>query len=100
MRRWTFALGGLIIWAVHFAGTYAIASLTALGVGEIQARLMAIALSVACLIAASMIFASATRRLRHRESEDSNVFMHQLAAFGAGGALLAIVWQTLPFLIG
>ena len=100
MRRWAFALGGLIIWAAHFAGTYAIASLTALGVGETQARLMAVALSVACLIAAAMILASATRRLRRQKSEDSSVFMHQLAALGAGGALLAIVWQTLPFLIG
>ena len=100
MPRWSYVLGGLIVWTVHFAGLYALASLdaqtlfrdTGVWIGA------AIALSVACLAACAALAAVAARRLREAGGEARRL-MDQLALLGALLAVVAIAWQTLPALI-
>ena len=100
MLRWAFALGGLLVWALHFIGVYTIAS-----VADVVARAEAapwragmLAFSLACLVAEVGLFAWAMRRLRGGEA--ANRFMDRLAALGAGIGAIAVVWQALPTLVG
>lgn len=100
MRRWAFTLLGLIIWAVHFLGVYAIASL-----GDVAShadapawRLGVLAFSLLCGLAALGAGLFAVRRLRRTDRAEPGRFMTELAAVGAGIAFVAIVWQALPAL--
>jgi hypothetical protein len=95
MRRWTFGLGGLLIWLAHFIGLYAIASLEAQTLADDAAawRLGAIAFSVACAAASALLLGVALRRLSRR-GDPVAMLMTQLAALGAGLGLIAIVWQS------
>lgn len=101
MLRWLWMLGGLIVWTVHFMGVYAIASL-----GDVVSRaddplwrMIGLAFSGACLLAALAIAGGAARGLR-RAGDPSARFGDQLALLGGGVAALAIVWQALPTVIG
>jgi hypothetical protein len=103
MRRWAFTLGGLIVWAIHFLGVYAIASLadTVSRADEPGWRMATLAFSGLCVLAAIGCLLAAIWRLRlGGEGEASGRFMSEIAALGAGLAVLAIVWQALPTLTG
>ncbi len=95
MRRWTWGLGGLLIWLVHFSGLYAIASVEAQTVAEDAApwRLLALAFSAACAAAAASLLWLSVGRLRHGRDPVARL-MDQLAALGSGVGLVAIVWQS------
>lgn len=100
MRTWAWMLGGLIVWAVHFIGVYLISS-----VADVVAtaddpvwRFGGLAFSVVCLLAAAAVLWFGVRRLCL--GEERGRFADQLAALGAGIALLAIFWQSLPTVIG
>jgi hypothetical protein len=100
MPRWSYGLGGLIAWTVHFTGLYAIASLdaqtpapdTALWIG------VAVALSLVCAMACVILAIVAGRRLRIQVDEVVTL-MDQLSFLGAILALVAIAWQSLSVLI-
>ena len=101
MARWAWMLGGLIVWFVHFMGVYGIASLADV-VSRADAppwRMIGLAFSAVCLLAALAIAGRAARRLR-RTTEPSTHFGDQLALLGGGVATVAIVWQALPTVIG
>jgi hypothetical protein len=95
MRRWTFGLGGLLIWFVHFAGLYAIASVEAQTRADDAGawKLVAITFSVACAGASVAVLTTAIGRLGRR-GDPAAALMTQLAALGAGLGLIAIVWQS------
>lgn len=100
MPRWSYALGGLIAWSVHFSGLYAFASLdaqTAARDGGLW-RGASAALSLACAAACIGIGLVAARRLR-RPRDPATKLLDQLAGLGAGVGLVAIAWQTLAALI-
>lgn len=100
LRRWTYLLGGLLCWAVHFTGLYAFASLEAQTAAPDSAgwRLAAIALSGIGAALCLALAAVALRRLRGRG--DAVVELtDQLALLGAVLALVAIAWQSLSVLI-
>ena len=101
MRRWLWMLGGLIVWTVHFMGIYAIASVADVVSRADDAgwRMIGLAFSAACLLAALAISAWAGRRLG-RGTDPSTAFGDQLALLGGGVATVAIVWQALPTVIG
>jgi len=101
MRRWAWMLGGLIVWTVHFMGVYAIASLADVvsRADDPAWRMAGLAFSAVCLLAAVAITAWAARRLRRR-TDPSTGFGDQLSLLGGGVATVAIVWQTLPTVIG
>ena len=100
MRRWAFALGGLLVWALHFVGIYVIASLADLIARADAApwRLGLLAFGGLCLAVELGLIAWGVRRLR--ESDATSRFLDRLAVLGAALGGLAIVWQTLPALIG
>ena len=100
MARWSYALGGLIAWTVHFSGLYAFASLEAqtLASDALLWRGAAVALTLACATACLVLAAAAARRLR-RGPYAAERLMDQLARLGALMALPAIAWQTLAMLI-
>lgn len=100
MRRWAFTLLGLIIWAAHFLGVYAIASLADVvsHADDPPWRLGVLAFSLVCGLAALGAGGAAVRQLRRTDRAEPGRFMDELAAVGAGIAFLAIVWQALPAL--
>ena len=101
MRRWVWMLGGLIVWTVHFMGIYAIASAADVvsHADDPTWRMIGLAFSGACLLAALAITGRAARRLR-RTADPSTRFGDQLALLGGGVAAVAILWQALPTVIG
>jgi hypothetical protein len=101
MRRWAWMLGGLIVWAIHFAGVYALASLAAVvsAADDRAWRMTGLAFSGVCILAALALAVLAARRLD--TSADPVIrFWNLLACLGAGLAAVAILWQALPALIG
>ena len=101
MGRWLWMLGGLIVWAVHFMGVYAIASL-----GDVVSeaddpvwRMTGLAFSGVCLLAALGLTFLAGRRLGEADTPAVG-FGDQLAVMGGGVAVVAIAWQALPTLVG
>jgi hypothetical protein len=102
--RWLFVLGGLLLWAVHFLGVYLIASLADLsGRPDDRAwRAAGLAFSGLCIVATATVLTIAVRRLRrpHAQGDRTLRFLDQLAALGAGAALVALVWQALPLVVG
>lgn len=101
MRAWGWMTGGLIVWAVHFIGVYALSSLADVvaSADDPAWRAAGLAFSGVCVLAAALLLAFALKRLRRTDSEDGR-FPDQLAAFGAGLAVVAIVWQALPTVVG
>ncbi|MFN3352863.1 MAG: hypothetical protein ACK4Z5_04575 [Brevundimonas sp.] len=99
MGPWRNLLGPHLIWAVHFAGVYAIASVfdvlnSAQSAGS---RLGVAAFSVACLAAAVVLGVFAARDVSRADTE-AHRWMARLGVLGAGVAALSIVWQGLPAL--
>lgn len=87
--------------AIHFLGVYALASLADVVVSADDPRWRAAGLgfSVLCVLASAALLILAARRLRRTDGEGRR-FPDQVAALGAGLALVAIVWQALPTVIG
>lgn len=101
MKTWAWMTGGLLVWAIHFLGVYGLASLADV-VATADApgwRAAGLGFSGLCALASAILMALAARRLRRSDREDRR-FPDQLAALGAGLALVAIAWQSLPTLIG
>jgi hypothetical protein len=104
VRRWALMLGGLLIWAIHFLGIYGIASVADL-VSQADApawRLGAMVFSGLCLAAAGTVLSLALRGVRARRQHPAQIvgFSAEVGVLGAGLGLIAIVWQSLPLLIG
>lgn len=101
MRRWLFALWGLIGWAVHFVGLYAIASLgDLLDRPEAQPwRGLALAFSLLCFGGVIWGLVTSLRSLG-RDADSSVLFLRQIAVLGCLTGLLAVAWQTAPLIIG
>lgn len=99
MRRWSYALGGLIAWSAHFAAVYACVSLAAQTAAEDTAAWQGatVAVSLVCAGACGILLTMAGRRLRSRP-RNGLVLMDQLAAVGAGIGLVAIAWQAVAVL--
>ena len=101
MGRWVWMLGGLIVWAIHFMGVYAIASLADVVSRADDAgwRMIGLAFSAFCLLAAVVFTIAAARRSR-RVAASAVGFGDQLAVLGGGLAAVAIAWQALPTVTG
>jgi hypothetical protein len=100
MQRWFYMLGGLLVWAFHFVGVYAIAS-----IGDVVARaddpawrMIGLGFSALCALIVAGLLIQALRR--KDDGTDTIDFGNLIARVGAGLALVSIVWQTLPTVIG
>lgn len=101
MRKWAYMLGGLVIWAIHFLGVYVIAS-----VGDVAAepdhpvsRGAVGVFTLVCLIAAGWLTLNAAGRWR-RGGDEMAGFVSAITATGAGVAVVSILWQGLPAVVG
>lgn len=101
MRRWLFMLGGLLIWALHFAGVYAIASVADVvqDAGVPAARALVGAFTAVCALAAAGVALAGLRR-RTATLDAQQRFSNSLAVLGGALGVVAILWQGLPALIG
>ena len=101
MKAWAWMTGGLIVWAVHFLGVYALSSLADVvaSADDPAWRAAALVFSGVCVLASVVLLAITAQRLRRGDGEGPR-FPDQLAALGAGLAIVAIVWQALPTVVG
>ena len=86
-------LAGLGVWALHFTGIYAIASVEDL-VGGVGWRPGALVFSIFCLAICLVILARALADLRRQDGPVGR-FNSSVAAGGAGLGFIAVAWQTL-----
>jgi hypothetical protein len=93
MRGWTFLLGGLIVWAVHFFALYGIASVF---LTTTLARLLTLGMTLLCLAADAILLRDA---LRPPSTQPSEAWMRAVALCGLAISAVAILWQALPALL-
>lgn len=92
MGQWLLLLGGLIAWAVHFFGLYAIAE----AVGQQPAgRAAVLVLTVVCLAGNGAVAVMA----RGGRADDFDRWLRSTATLGALLSGIAVIWQALPALI-
>lgn len=98
MRGWLYMLGGLWIWAIHFAAVYACVSLAAQtpAPDDTTWRAVSLAFSAACAAGAAALFVVARRRGPSRRP----ALLHDVAALCALVGGLAILWQAAAPLYG
>jgi hypothetical protein len=94
-------LGGLVIWAIHFLGLYAIASVADVvsQADDPKWRLGGLIFSGLCLAAAGTVLWAALRR-RGQPATPVGGFGAEVGLLGVALGLIGIVWQSLPLLIG
>lgn len=99
MRRWLWMLGGLVVWAIHFSGVYALASLADVvaTADDFAWRMSGFAFSVACLVACGLLFVQAWRTAKRGDVRDMG---RDLALLSAVIGAIAVLWQTAPLFIG
>lgn len=99
MRRWLPLLGGLIVWAAHFLGVYAIASVADV-LGQADARAAIWSVAGFTLLCAAADVAIGLFALRGDRGSDDGMerLIHRGGAWGAGLSLVAVLWQGLPIL--
>lgn len=103
MWPWLYLLAGPLIWAAHFAGAYAIASLA-----EVTSRADApwalAAVGGLTLVCAGLDVALFVWTLRRPAPVPSDAalagFWRSTAGLGALMSLIAVLWQGLPVLLG
>ncbi|MYL99221.1 hypothetical protein GR702_15750 [Novosphingobium sp. FGD1] len=86
MKTWAILLGGLLVWAVHFFGLYAIAEFA-------PSRMLTVILTVPCLAAEALLLIYA---LRLDRDEAFTRWRRSVAVGGTGLGLVAVLWQALP----
>lgn len=90
MRAWPVMLGGLTVWAAHFAVLYAIASALP---GEAAARWLVL---VTTLPAIALDLLILWRTADTGRPDELDGWIAWLGGAGAAISLVAVVWQSLP----
>lgn len=90
MGRWSFLLGGMIAWMVHFFALYGIASIL---LTTPFARVLSIVVSVGCLAANAWLFRRAFTAPR---IDDIDGWSRTIALLLIGISTIAIFWQAFP----
>lgn len=106
MRRWLLLLGGPLIWAIHFAGVYGIASVADVitRADDPRSRAGVLAFTLACAAADALLIWLIWRRkgplMRAEGDPGLSRFWRSAAAGGAVLSLVFVLWQGLPAIIG
>lgn len=93
MRGWTFLLGGLIVWTVHFFALYIIGSIF---LTTPFARVLGLLVTLACLVVGALLF---RQTLATDMPTQTDIWMRTVALCGLGLSAVAIIWQALPIFI-
>ncbi|MDT9598928.1 hypothetical protein [Sphingosinicella rhizophila] len=96
MRAWSLLLSGLIVWAIHFFGSYVIASIFP---GTMLARALILILTFFCLIADGYLLWSFSRAPTHG-GDRVNRWLRSSSALAVAFSVIAIFWQGLPAALG
>ena len=98
MKAWLSLLGGLVLWAAHFLAAYAIASLADISPPERQPALvwLVAALTLVCILMAAALALRAWKA--SRRPGQGGAFIQRLSALASTLAVLAMAWQSTPFL--
>lgn len=93
-------LGGLVVWAVHFLGVYALVSAADISAdpGHAGWRWAVGGFSLLCLTAIALLSTWAWRDLNARTPDDR--FAPGIALSAGGVAALGVAFQTLPAVFG
>ena len=90
----------MLLWAFHFVGVYAIAS-----IGDVVARaddptwrMIGLVFSGVCVVSGLGLLIQALRR--GCGGDDVSALANLLAAAGAGLAVVAMIFQSLPTVVG
>lgn len=94
MRGWTFMLGGMIVWTVHFFVLYGIASVF---LTSTLSRVLTVVVSIGCEVANGWLIA---RAWRMRPIDEPDEWVRRLTLTGLALSALAVFWQALPAVIG
>ncbi len=94
------ALGGLMIWAVHFLGLYLLASFADVAWRDAAGgKVIGLVFSLACLAAIAAVAWRAASQLRQDEPEDTRAFGLHMAVAGGVIAGVGVVFQTAPLML-
>lgn len=93
MRRWAFALGGLIVWAAHFFLLYGIASIFP---GTQLARVLTLVVTIPAVAADGLLLWAAAAMRMKEERADVAAWMVDLGGLAAAISLVAVIWQAMP----
>lgn len=96
MRAWLLLLGGLIVWAIQFFALYILASVFG---SSPAARIGTALVTLPCLAATAWLLIRATRA-RQAATDRLDRWIASVAAAGAALAIVSVLWQALPALIG
>lgn len=97
MRAWAFMLAGLLVWAAHLTGVYAIASVAdVVAAPNVGPARWAVGLLTAACAAADLGLLAAARRRANQAADGLGRFTTSTAGLGAGLSLVAVLWQGLP----
>jgi len=101
MRGWLLMTGGLLIWAAHFMGVYAISSLgDVVETADAPAwRMAALGFSLACVAAEAGFLLWVARTGRAIEDGVGRLAVGVGFTGGLVGSL-GVIWQAAPTLIG
>ena len=94
MGRWSFLLGGLVVWAAHFFLLYGFASVFP---GDRIASLLTIAATIPAIACNAFLLWVAYRR--RRSPDELKAWIVDVGAAGAALSLVAVIWQSLPAFI-
>lgn len=102
MRAWALLLGGMAVWAAHFGGVYAIASVfDVISEADTPAsRWTSAGWTVVCLLANAMLLLLIVRSGRRRPGDEVDGWVRSVGALGAVFSFLSVLWQGLPAVIG
>jgi hypothetical protein len=95
-------LGGMMVWAAHFGGVYAIASVFDV-VSEADApasRWISVAWTGVCLLADVCLLLTIRRLGRRSPGDEIDGWVRSVGMLGASFSLVAVLWQGLPNVVG
>lgn len=102
MRAWLLLLGGMLVWAAHFGGAYAISSVFDVVAEEdaVLARLLVGGLTLLALAANALLLRAAVRAHRRAAGDEAGRWIYSVGGLNAALSIVAVLWQGLPGLVG
>lgn len=101
MRPWLLMLGGMVVWAIHFAGIYGIASAFDVisSADALESRWATGFLTLACLAANAVLVFVMLGRRRKVAADPVVAWAYSVGGLLAALSFVSVAWQGLPGLL-